>query len=1424
MVTTASDDDLELRLLGPLQVLRGGAPVDLGKGRDRDVLLRLVLSANQVVPAERLVDDLWGESPPPSVAHALQVHVSNLRKRLEPNRPKGTDGRLIQTHKPGYLLRLAPDQLDVTRFEQLAAAGRTAARSGRHDEAASQLRDALAIWRGPALAEVAYEPWAEAEAARLEESRVAVLEDRFDADLAVGRHAEIVGEVEAVARQHPWRERVWGQYLLALYRSGRQAEALRAADQLRRALRDELGLDPSAEIRALEHAILDQDARLAQPAVEAEPAAAVATVVAAPEPVEPVDPGGRDEQKVVTTLFADLTGSTPLGEALEPEEFKAVVGEVVSRMIAAVTRYGGTVVNVAGDGILALFGAPVAHEDDAERAVRAGLELVGEVATYGVEVAEAWEVEAPAAHVGIHTGLVVLGPMGDGEVELTAMGDVVNTAARIEGQAAPGTVLVSTATRRSVEPLFTFGPVREVTLKGKRDAVEVSEVTAVQATRGKVRGVAGLDVDLVGRQRELGAGRRAVDAVVAGSGGILLVTGDAGVGKSRHLGELAGAFDECTAAADRPGRWLTGRSLSYGERLGYWPVRDLLRDWLGVTGQEPELRIKVRLRGRLDALFGDDDPVPQRQVFLGNLLGLHLDAEAAEHVRSLGPNELRAATVESVTTLVRRLADDGPVVVAFDDLHWADGDSIALVGELLELADSAAVLVVVAQRLERSHPSWAVHEQALRQHAHRSTEIALGPLAAGHDAELLDALVGPTTLPPGLRRSLLDAAEGNPFFLEELVRSMIASGALVRDEPDGSWRLDGEVTIEVPETVEKVIQSRIDGLSTAARDVLGASAVLGRQFDLELLGAVVDDPAGLDDALAELQRREMLSEVQRWPRAEHRFKHALIQETAYRNLVPSRRQQLHRQAALVLESRGDDETGRDGLLAHHFEQAGDAAAARRAYRRAAEEARRIHAVQAALAHYDAALRLVDEHDHAMVAELAFGRGQLLRQLARHADARPDLYRALAAARELGDAQIEFTVLAELGMMELQGGTAEGVQARFEDGLTAAEAAGDPAGQAALLGRLAIESIRRLRFDQAQAQADRAVDLARRSGDRRATARALDGLKRVTLTIGDLARFEEVVGELEGLLRADDDRWYLQHALAEHAVVAAALGRWTEAFARSDEAIELNRLTGNRVDEPIMWSLRSQIERSRGRYGDALAHASAATSIAREFDHLVWGVWAGVTTAALQLDLEAPDAALGALDSVLAAGRHSLSDDQLLRAHAFAALAHHDLGDRDAAEAALAAADELRAGTTCPPGGHAVYLFDAEVAVGRVRLAVGDAEVARRDLAVVRDAGAASGWHEATAAAALALAELGGDADAAHAVDASVAGGLPGLEWRARAVASGLHRRAGRSSDAVDEATRAAEVVDQLADSLPDADARSAFRNRARRRRATLAGA
>jgi ABC-type oligopeptide transport system substrate-binding subunit/class 3 adenylate cyclase len=664
----------------------------------------------------------------------------------------------------------------------------------------------------------------------------------------------------------------------------------------------------------------------------------------------------REERRVVTAVFADLVGSTELGERLDPEEVKLVVGEAVARIVTAFEDLGGTVKDLAGDGVLAFFGAPVAHEDDPERAVLAALRIVQDIQAYGREVAAAWGIEGFSARVGANSGPVVLGALGAGSrVEYAAFGDTVNTAARLQARARPGSVLVSAETRARIESLFRWGEPASLQLKGKTKPVVAYEVIGPEAVTSRSRGLAGVRSSLVGREREMAAAREALEAAAAGSGGVLVVSGEPGIGKSRLLTELRQLFESIPTEGRDP-LWLEGRCVSYGESLPYWPFRDLVREWLGTGPDEAELRVRIALRRNVDALFGDR--TLEIYPYLGAMLGVTLEPEAAGRLAELSPEALQYRTFEVVRSLIQQLAADRPVVVALDDLHWADATSIQLVERLLPVTEDAAVLLVLAQRPERDHGSWKVKEEAARSFPHRFRELALEALSGDADRELLYAMVGPGTLPEDVEGRILEHADGNPFFLEELVRSLADAGALVR--PGQEWRFDHEVTVEIPPTVEKVILARIDRLTPECHDLLTSASVLGRRFGLPLLEGVSGGNRRLRDSLHELQRLDLIREGQRWPQPEYRFKHAMIQETAYRTLLTERRSGLHRRAAEWLERQhaGHREEVY-GLLAHHWLAAADEDKAANYLGRAGDKARQEYALDEAIGHYRALLPLLE---------------------------------------------------------------------------------------------------------------------------------------------------------------------------------------------------------------------------------------------------------------------------------------------------------------------------------------------------------------------------------------------------------------------------------------------------------------------------------
>ena len=664
----------------------------------------------------------------------------------------------------------------------------------------------------------------------------------------------------------------------------------------------------------------------------------------------------REERRFVTALFADVVGSTALAEHLEPEELKLVVGDAIARIVGAVEAFGGTVKDLAGDGVLALFGAPVAHEDDPERALLSASRIVEEMDEFAGEVRRSWGIDGFGVRIGVESGPVIVGAVGAGSrVEYGAVGDAVNVAARLQSHADPGTVLVGDETASRVRSLFGWGEVQQLELKGKAGSVAARRMIGPTAAPGRLRGLDGVQSPLVGRARELAHLQELTEGALAGAGAIVFVTGEPGIGKSRLLSEFRAAFEAGAARRGRP-LWIEGKCVSYGESMTYWPFRDLVRSWIGVAADEPEMRVRIALRRGIDRLFGDR--AAEHYPYLAAMLGLSLEPDAQTRIAELSPESLQYRTFEVVRHWLQRLAEDGPVAVALEDLHWADATSLQLLQRLLPDTESEALLLVLTLRQERDHPAWRLKEDAARELPHRTSELALEALSGDAGRDLLHALVGEGTLPEDVERRILEHAEGNPFFLEELVRSLVDSGSLVRDGE--AWRFDHETDVEIPPTVEKVILARIDRLDAQPRDVLTAASVLGREFGLPLLQAVSGN-GDVRDSLSALMRLDLLREARRWPEPEYRFKHALIQEAAYRTLVVDERRSLHAKAATWLEMRYvDREDEVAGLLAHHWLAAADQDKAVAYLTKAGDRARQEYALDEAIASYRELLPLLGE--------------------------------------------------------------------------------------------------------------------------------------------------------------------------------------------------------------------------------------------------------------------------------------------------------------------------------------------------------------------------------------------------------------------------------------------------------------------------------
>ena len=399
---------MEFQILGPLEVRGDTAPVALGAAKQRTLLAILLVHANEIVATDRLIEELWPE-PPKTAANALQVNIGKLRRALDPGRSPGSPGELLITRAPGYILRVEPDELDADRFERLLREGRSARQANDPETVAATLRRALDLWRGPALVDFAYDPFAQAEIARLEELRMDAVEERIEADLELGHAGELVSELESLIRDNPLRERLRGQLMLALYRSGRQADALEVYRQTGQTLRDELGLAPGRDLQRLQTAILRQEPTLdpsVEPSVRAQPSE--------PEAGEAV-PTETDVRKTVTVLVA----RRPSSRGMDPEALSREDRRFGAQLARTVGRYGGVVASSLGDEVMAVFGVPRAHEDDAFRAASAAIEI---------RDASARDEDAPVSipRVGIATGEIRAS--GSGAGALSVVGEPVSTA------------------------------------------------------------------------------------------------------------------------------------------------------------------------------------------------------------------------------------------------------------------------------------------------------------------------------------------------------------------------------------------------------------------------------------------------------------------------------------------------------------------------------------------------------------------------------------------------------------------------------------------------------------------------------------------------------------------------------------------------------------------------------------------------------------------------------------------------------------------------------------------------------------------------------------------------------------------------------------------------------------------------------------
>ncbi len=635
------------------------------------------------------------------------------------------------------------------------------------------------------------------------------------------------------------------------------------------------------------------------------------------------------ERKQVTVLFADLKGSMELLADRDPEETRKLLDPVLEHMMDAVHQYEGTVNQVMGDGIMALFGAPVAHEDHAVRACYAALRMQESVKRYAEEVRRSEGIPIQM-RVGLNSGEVVVRSIGsDLHMDYTAVGQTTHLAARMEQMATPGTVLTTAGTISLAEGWVEARSLGPMPVKGLEVPLEVFEVVGAGSARSRLQASARRGLSrFVGRASELEQLREAIERAAAGRGQVVAVVGEPGVGKSR-------LYHEIIQEVPRPA-WLVleSRSISYGKATPYLPIADLLKGYFQIESRDDARKIREKVTGKLLILD------PALEAILPALLAL-LDVPTEEaRWQALDPSQRRQRTLDAVKSLLLRESQGQPLLVVFEDLQWVDSETQALLDSLVESLPLARIALLVNYRPEYSH-GWAAKSYYSR--------LRLNTLQADGAGELLEALLGDDTGLEPFKQLLIARTGGNPFFLEESVRTLVETGALAGER--GRYRAARPpAAIQVPATVQAILAARIDRLPALEKRLLQSASVIGKDVPFALLHALEDVPdEELRRGLARLQSAEFVYETSLFPDLEYTFKHALTHEVAYGALLNEQRKALHARLVSVIERMAPGRLAEQvDRLAHHalqgglwdkavllFRKAGGKAAGRSAYREAA---------------------------------------------------------------------------------------------------------------------------------------------------------------------------------------------------------------------------------------------------------------------------------------------------------------------------------------------------------------------------------------------------------------------------------------------------------------------------------------------------------
>ena len=672
------------------------------------------------------------------------------------------------------------------------------------------------------------------------------------------------------------------------------------------------------------------------------------------------DKGGMvGERRVVTMLFCDLKGSTAAAEGLDPEDWTEIMNGAFAQMIKPVYHYEGTIARLMGDALLAFFGAPIAREDDPRRAILTGLDIVEAIRPYREQIREKYGVDFDV-RVGINTGLVVVGAVGsDLRMEYSALGDAINLAARMEQTADPGTVRVAHDTYKLIKNLFEFKALGGIEVKGKSEPVLAYQALGRKFESGHTRGIEGLYATMVGREAELLTLREVMVDLKQGLGRIIFVLGEAGLGKTRLISEAHEVFK---SLGNTQAVWFETISLSYEMNQAYGLFQRLMRRIGGIEYNDAPIIVREKLSMLVENI--EEERRPRALHVFEALFGL----ESENNAIPMDDETFKRELYEAMYLWWKARFSLQSAVLVFDDMHWCDRASAELLRQLLPLTGESALVLLFAMRAERNAPAWQIKTTADEEYNHRYTELTLRPLSDANGSELVNRMLGDPDLPENLRASILEKSGGNPFFIEEVVRTLIDNGVLMAEEHEVNgvtkrvWRATrASADFAIPDNLQSLLAARMDRLEESTRGTLQLASVIGRSFYHRVLEAVDEASHELDQDLITLLRMELIREAARVPEVEYAFRNPLTQEAVYKTILIKRRRVFHQRVGEAMEAiYGDRLSGLFSLLAYHFALAHQHEKAIDYYRKAARQAVALFAYEDAIQNLLSALRLIEE--------------------------------------------------------------------------------------------------------------------------------------------------------------------------------------------------------------------------------------------------------------------------------------------------------------------------------------------------------------------------------------------------------------------------------------------------------------------------------